>query len=282
MEYKLLTTAAEIDCFTSVLKENKRTTIALDFEGEFNLHAYGERLCLIQIYDGSNAFIIDPMVADMDAVKRLFEDEKILKIMWDAQSDLSLIVNGYSMTIKSVFDLRPSANLLELPKKDYASVASEILGIEKKSGKSTFQKYNWMRRPIDKDAVEYALDDVLHLHNLRDAIIPKLLEKNLLNEYLRQVMIIQNRSYVRVPGQRHKKMKGYRYMESSEKELLKTIFNLRDGFARKLDWPPHRVIPNPDLLDIAKGAKSPNNIRFDRKLKESVKQEIITDLKKAI
>ena len=35
-------------------------SIAVDFEGEFNLHIYGEHLCLIQIFDGSVYYIIDP------------------------------------------------------------------------------------------------------------------------------------------------------------------------------------------------------------------------------
>ncbi|HAK47561.1 MAG TPA: hypothetical protein DCO79_16770 [Spirochaeta sp.] len=279
MEYRILESADEINEYTEGLKKNKQTTIAVDFEGEFNLHAYGERLCLVQIYDGNDAWIIDPLKADMQAVKKLFEDERILKIMWDAQSDISLIVNGYSMTMKSVLDLRPAADLLELPKKDYASVTSELLGIEKKAGKSMFQKYNWMRRPIDKAAVEYALNDVLHLHSLRDEVFTKLHAQNLMNEFFRLNMIVQNRNYVRIPGQRHKKMKGYRYLSSSEKKKLKIMFEIRDGFAQRLNWPPHRVIANPDLIELSKGFANPDYIRFDRKLKPAIREEIILELR---
>jgi ribonuclease D len=35
-------------------------SIAVDFEGEFNLHIYGEHLCLVQIYDGKDFYLIDP------------------------------------------------------------------------------------------------------------------------------------------------------------------------------------------------------------------------------
>ncbi|MDC7227091.1 MAG: ribonuclease D [Spirochaetales bacterium] len=279
MEFKILESTQEIYSFIERLKSENLTTIAMDFEGEFNLHVYGEKLCLIQIFDGCEAYIIDPLKADMSAVKKLFEDEKILKIMWDAQSDISLVVNGYSMTIKSVLDLRPAADLLELTKKDYASVTAEILEIEKKAGKSRFQKYNWMRRPIDKAAVEYALNDVLHLHALRDEVFKRLYDKNLINEFFRLNMIVQNRNYVRVPGQRHKKMKGYRYLSSNEKKKLKKIFDIRDSFARELNWPPHRVIANPELIEISKGITDPGNIRFDRKITPAVRQEIILKIR---
>ncbi|MBI9109118.1 MAG: 3'-5' exonuclease [Spirochaetales bacterium] len=278
MEYRKLITAREIDDFTDALKKNGTTSIALDFEGEFNLHVYGEKLCLIQISDGKEAFLIDPFDADLGAVKRLFEDEKIMKIMWDASSDISLIVNGYSMTIKSVLDLRPAADLLELPKRDYSSVVSEILGIEAKTNKSRFQKYNWITRPIDDEAIVYALGDVLHLHSLKDAILRLIYEGGHLEEYMRQNLIVQNRNYLRVPGQRHKKMKGYKYLSSDEKTRLKSIFNLRDGWARELNWPPHRVIPNPELIDLSKGYINYRGIHFDRNMSGKIKTGILDAL----
>ena len=282
MEYLQLSNAKEIDEYTEELKKSGRTIIALDFEGEFNLHVYGEKLCLVQIYDTRDAVIIDPLAADIKAVGRLLEDEKILKIMWDAQSDMSLVVNGYSMTIKSVLDLRPAADLLELTKKDYSSVISELLGIENKIDKSRFQKYNWLNRPIEAESVEYAINDVLHLHALKDAVLSRLYESGKLDEFIRLNMIIQNRDYLRKPGQRHKKMKGYRYLDSSEQHLLKNLFELRDGFAKNLNWPPHRVIPNPDLLNLSKRGITPERIYFDRKIKKSVEAEIISGIKKLL
>ncbi len=38
--------------------------IALDIEAENNPHAYGEKLCLIQIFDGIDSIIIDPLKID--------------------------------------------------------------------------------------------------------------------------------------------------------------------------------------------------------------------------
>ncbi len=278
MEYRKLINAQEIDGYAEDLRKRGASSIALDFEGEFNLHVYGEKLCLIQISDGREAVIIDPFKADMAAVKRLLENEKVLKIMWDASSDISLVVNGYSMTIKSILDLRPAADLLGFPKKDYSSVISRVLGIEATTAKSKFQRYNWIRRPIDDEAIRYALGDVLYLHKLKDAIFNRLIEEGHIEEFFRQNMIVQNRNYLRVPGQRHKKMKGYRYLNTEEKERLKKFFNLRDGWARNLNWPPHRVIPNPELIELSKGNINAREIRFDRKMNGNFKTEILNTL----
>ena len=50
-------------------KQREISSIAMDFEGEFNLHIYGEHLCLIQIFDGQEYFLIDPFKVSKEALK---------------------------------------------------------------------------------------------------------------------------------------------------------------------------------------------------------------------
>ena len=277
MAYRIFKDAASLDSYHQSLHSNGTTIIALDFEGEFNLHAYGETLCLIQIFDGENEIIIDPFDVPREAIKKLLEDEKIMKIMWDASSDLSLVINGYDMTIKSILDLRPAADLLDLPKKDYSSVLQSILK-QQTMNKSRFQRYNWMKRPVEADAIRYALDDVLHLFSLKDALLKRIYEGDHMDEYLRLNLLAQNRNYLREPGQRHKKMKGYRYLRREEQDRLKRLFDLRDTKAQKLNWPPHRVIPNPQLMDLARGDLRPEKISFDRKMQAVFRTGLINEL----
>ncbi len=279
MKYRELKSKREIHGYLEELKDEDVHRIALDLEGEFNLHVYGERLCLLQIYDGREPLIIDPLKAEDDAWKLILEEEKILKIMWDASSDISLLVNGYETTIRSVLDLRPAADLLDLPKKDYASVLSSMLGIETKA-KKKFQRYNWMRRPIDSEALEYAVDDVLHLPALRDEILERLHAAGELEEFFHRNIIVQNRDYKRKPGQRHKKMKGYRYLKGGEKEMLRRLFNVRDSHARRIDLPPHNLIANPDLMELSRGNIRPEELRFAGRIRTEDRERVVEELRK--
>ena len=281
MKYKWIKDRSTLQAYVDGLKSEKRTSLALDLEGEFNLHVYGERLCLIQVYDGRDAIIIDPLTLDPSALKLLFEDEKLLKVMWDASSDMSLLVNGYDTTIKSVLDLRPAADVLEFPKKDYSSVLQTVLGIETKT-KKKFQRYNWLRRPIDSEAIEYAIDDVRHIPALKDELIKRLYAAGQLEEFYHRNLIVQNRNYLRVPGQRHKKMKGYRYLKKPQQELLRRLFDLRDRHARQLDLPPHNVIPNPDLMQLSRREVPPEKLQFARWIKPRDRQQITAELKREL
>ncbi|MFW6209188.1 MAG: HRDC domain-containing protein [Spirochaetota bacterium] len=281
MEYKQINSKNALQAYVDTLRSEQRTSIALDLEGEFNLHVYGERLCLIQVYDGRDAVIIDPLKIETNALKLLFEDEKLLKVMWDASSDMSLLVNGYDTTIKSVLDLRPAADVLDFPKKDYSSVLQSVLGVETKT-KKKFQRYNWLRRPIDPEAIEYAIDDVRHIPALRDELFNRLYAAGQLEDFFHRNLIVQNRNYLRIPGQRHKKMKGYRYLKKPQQELLRRLFDLRDRHARRLDLPPHNVIPNPDLMQLSRRELSPEKLQFARRIREQDRRRIVEELNREI
>ena len=56
-------------------------SVAMDFEGEFNLHIYGEHLCLIQLFDGSSFFLADPFNLSEAVLRTFFEEKDMEKIM---------------------------------------------------------------------------------------------------------------------------------------------------------------------------------------------------------
>ncbi|MCK4516229.1 MAG: 3'-5' exonuclease, partial [Spirochaetaceae bacterium] len=50
------------------LKERGTRVIAIDLEGEFNLHVYGERFCLLQVFDGQEEVVVDPFTTSIDLI----------------------------------------------------------------------------------------------------------------------------------------------------------------------------------------------------------------------
>ena len=136
-----LKTKEEIDQYLDTMSDSNPDMIAIDIEGEFNLHCYGEHLCLVQIYDGTNEIIIDPFkLKDFAALKSIFEKRDLLKIMYDATSDAALLSVEYGIRIKSILDLRPAVMLLDYQKQSLSNVLAAELGIDpgnKKSFKPT-------------------------------------------------------------------------------------------------------------------------------------------------
>jgi len=281
MNYIEIESSAELRSFLRKFDDNEQHVIALDIEAESNLHAYGEKLCLTQIFDGLNSIIIDPFKIDNDTLKLFFENTNILKVMYDAGSDLSLLKNTAGIEIKSILDLRPAADLLYYEKKDLHSVIAFELGIflEKKR---KFQQYNWLKRPLSEQAIDYALNDVLHLLALKDVILAKMYAKKLLESFILKNLQIQNKDYTRNPEDKYRKINGYSRLQSDKKPVFRRVFDIREKYAKRFNMPPHNVIRKSDLINIVKDPDSIDRIRFIKRISIDVIHKILNELRIAV
>jgi len=261
--------------------EKGEHTIALDIEAENNLHAYGEKLCLVQIFDGVDSIIIDPLNIDTDSLKLLFENPKVLKVMYDAGSDLSLLKNAHNMEIKSILDLRPATELLNYDKKDLHSVIACELGITLEQ-KRKYQKYNWIKRPLSEEAVDYAINDVIHLLILKDIILAKLYVKKLFEPYFLKNLQIQNKDYTRDPEDKYRKISGYSRLERDKKPVFRKVFDIREKYAKRFNMPPHNVIPKTDVIKIVKDPDFIDRIRFTKRIRIELVQKILNELRMTV
>lgn len=276
-----ITRTAGLRSYLKSLHEKGNHMIALDIEGDSNLHAYGEKLCLIQIYDGVEEVIIDPFKMDGAVLKRLFESTHVLKVMYDAGSDLALLQNAYDIRAKSILDLRPAVELLAYEKKDLHSVIACELNIVLE-GKRRYQRYNWIRRPLSDDAITYALNDVIFLLSLKDILLAKLYSRKIVEPFFLKNLQIQNRDYVRSLEDRYRKVSGYTRLNEKHRTVFRRIFNTRDKYAKLYDIPPHHVLHKADMLHLASDARYLEKIRVSKKIDAHSQKEMLEDLRKAI
>ena len=250
-----LKTDREIYAYLDALDKHGRKMIAVDVEAELNLHCYGEHLCLIQIFDLENELIIDPLqFRSSEGIKRFFENPDVIKIMYDSSSDAALLDTAYGIKLRSVLDLRPAVALLKYPKQSLAHVLSEELG-NAPLNKKKFQQYNWMRRPLDKAAIEYAMGDVRYLFRLKDALFDKLRINGLMETYIIQNRQLQEgKNSKKVKPAKYEKAKGYHGLDKTRQEMFKELFLVRDAFAKELNKPPDYVFSNVKLLELCRNA----------------------------
>jgi ribonuclease D len=280
MNYLKIESRAELKSYMKKLHIKEQHVIALDLEAESNLHVYGEKLCLTQIFDGINSIIIDPFNIDNDSLKLLFENPKILKVMYDAGSDLSLLKNAHNVEIKSILDLRPGVELLDYDKKDLHSVIACEIGITLEK-KRKYQQYNWTRRPVSEQAIDYALNDVIHLLILKDIILAKLYVKKLFEPFLLKNLQIQNKDYTREPEDKYRKISGYSRLGDDKKAVFRRVFDVREKYARQFNMPPHNVIHKSDVINIVKDPEFIDSMRFTKRISIDVVQKIVNELRKA-
>ncbi len=266
MNYLALQTEREVcDYFSSL---NSRS-IALDIEGEYNLHEYGEKLCLIQIYDRNDFVIIDPFDFDNEALTGIFEQQHLVKVMYDASSDLSLLKNGYNITCPSIIDLKAAVDLLGHRRPNLYAVLETYLAI-RLGRKKKYQTYNWTKRPIAHNALEYALNDVKYLLELKDILMEHLGARGLVEQFFLKNSIIQHKDYTRPPGVRIRRTQGFLALSPAEKRQFERIFAIREKYAKAVNMPPNNVIANHELITIAKNSEHLKSVQFSKKLKSRI------------
>lgn len=228
-------------------KWEKKDSISVDFECEYNLHIYGEHLCLIQVYDGEGFFLIDPRskLVTPSSLLRFFS-LKTEKLWFDIQGDASLIYKKYNAKISNAFDVRVPARLLGFDG-NLISLEKEFLGLDIQINKKKNQTANWLKRPLDRENIEYALLDVKYLFALKKALMLEIEKKGLqaeCNSLLEKVRIVKE------PKPGWKNISGWDRMNRTEKAYAKAIFVARDKIAKRFNVPPNRVLEKHTLLSL--------------------------------
>lgn len=111
--------------------------------------------------------------------------------------------------------------------------------------------HNWTRRPIDKQAIEYALSDVAYLFSLRAILLDKILSQGLIGLLLEQ-FVKKEYDYEKIPTPTIFKSREFGDLHKDEKERVKSIYEIREKYAKEQNCPANDMIKNSDLLTIAK------------------------------
>jgi ribonuclease D len=275
-EYTYIATDSAFTDYLGRLKQRGTLTIAVDLEGEFNLHVYGERFCLLQIYDGHEQVAVDPQTTSIDLIKSLLENRNLLKITYDCLSDRALLFKAHGITMNSILDLRPAVEILDFEKQDLQSVLSASLGQSESGNKKRFQQYNWTRRPIEDAAIAYAMKDVLHLFELKDRLLADLVRTSKLEVYILENLKRQDRlpPIDRQPGVF--RSGRHRALKPDQQQRFRHLYDVRERYARTLDLPPNTVVSNNDLFALAAGTITLDQVRGNRR----VPNQTLEDLKK--
>ena len=182
--------------------------VAIDTEAD-SLHAYPEKLCLLQVGISAGNFLVDPLAGlNLSPLLAVFKQHEI--ILHGGDYDLRMLRKDLDFFPSAVFDTMLGARLLGVREFGLNNLVSRFLGIALEKGP---QKANWARRPLTPRMEEYARNDTAHLRPLSDLIRVQLEEKGRL-QWHREMCdrLIADNSHVpppdpdqtwRIKGSRH-------------------------------------------------------------------------------
>lgn len=279
-EYTYISTDRELTDYLRRLAERGARTVAIDLEGEFNLHVYGERFCLLQVYDGREEVVVDPLTVSIPLIKTFLENRELLKIFYDCTSDRALLYKAHRIELNAILDLRPAVELLGFDRQDLKSVLDSTIGLHEEGSKKRFQQYDWTRRPIDEAAIEYAVQDVRYLFALKDVLLDRLTRSGQLDAFILENLKRQDHlpEVDRKPGifrsTRHRRLNG------AQKREFERMHVIRERYAKELDLPPNTVLSNDNLFSLARGEMAPNELRGNRRVPDDVVRALADEIRR--
>jgi len=223
--------------------------IAVDTESN-SLHAYQERVCLIQISTIKQDYLVDPLaISSLTPLGEVFANPVVQKVFHAGDYDLTCLKRDYAFTFANYFDTSLAA----------AAVGEENLGLsnllEKYFGFKVDKKYqraDWGKRPLEPEMLRYAQSDSHFLLPLRDRLLPRLQANGRLPMVLEDSAALANQT---PPMKNHTedvwRVKGINGMQPRALSLLQQLNHLREELARQQDVPLFKVMSDAALIEIA-------------------------------
>lgn len=146
--------------------------IAVDTEAD-SLHAYPEKLCLLQISIPGADELLDPLSSmDMRPLLETVHEREL--VFHGADYDLRLLRKSWGFVPVAIVDTMLASRLLGCREFGLTNLVSKYLGVPLEKGP---QKANWARRPLTQRMESYARNDTHYLKPLADLLQSELKQK---------------------------------------------------------------------------------------------------------
>jgi ribonuclease D len=230
--------------------------IGIDLEFDDMRYRYGRHLALVQVFDGTAAYLIDPlplpdMAADLEPLFKVLRDPAVAKVFHSCKSDILLLDEVFGVHCRNIVDTSVQFTLLAAEDNNISlgRLISTEMGFEVDKGE---QKSNWLKRPLTEAQKEYAANDVLFLFDLTDKLTARLAELGRVHWAEQENAALEDVRYSRDDLRPWTRNAAKYKITPQELPLFRELYKLREKLAKELDRPPYHVISNDRLVELTR------------------------------
>jgi ribonuclease D len=229
---------------------SNKAFLAIDTEFVRN-HTYYPILALIQICDGEQIALIDPVALDdLSPLMKVLYDESITKVLHSARQDLEILYCMNEAVPKNIFDTQIAAALLGFGEQiGYAALVKQLLRIELDKSQT---RTDWLKRPLSKKQLLYAADDVRHLAKVYPLQKSRLEQQGRLAWLKNDFGFLSSvDTYKPTPDTIWRKIKGVNRLKPLQLAIIQQLCAWREQEAVKLNKPRRRILHDEVLIELA-------------------------------
>ena len=225
--------------------------VAVDTEAD-SLHAYPEKLCLLQISIPDLDELVDPLARiNLSPVLQALGQHEL--IMHGADYDLRLLRKHHDFVPRAVFDTMLAARLLGVTMFGLTNLVSQYLNVTLEKGS---QKADWARRPLTPRMEDYARNDTRYLKPVADQLRAALEARGRLEWHREMCARLVVECSVIQPSEPDTawRIKGSHKLSRPALAVLREIWEWREKEALAANRPPFFILAHESLANIAAAA----------------------------
>ena len=248
MDYQYIDSPGQLAGVVSACKQVDVLAIDTEF---IRVSTYYPIVGLVQIYNGQECFIIDPVTVDLSFLAPILTAPEITKIFHACSEDLEVFQHTLRIHPAPVFDTQIAAAVLGVGfSMSYQNLVNYYMGITVPKGET---RSDWLQRPLTRGQIEYAALDVIYLYQVYQLQKKCLLEQGRLAwvEEECQQMGVDN-AITMDPNDFYKRLKSAQRLKPRELNVLRALCSWREVMARRQDAPRNRIVDQKSLIAMVK------------------------------
>ncbi len=243
------------------------------------------RLALLQIAVDDAIALIDPLAFDARALRVWLEAAPRICVLHSASEDIEVLRDLLPHGLPQLFDTQIAAAFAGLGAGvGYQRLVSDLLAVELPKDAT---RSDWMRRPLSQQQHTYAVQDVLHLHALREMLENKLHARGYVDWFMEDCVRLLRRADAPADAQPQRSFRAAAHWPDSSLARLRALLLWRDAAARRWDVPRAWLLRDEHCADLA--LDPPANLttleartRGQRALRQPVRAELWEHLQQPI
>lgn len=248
-DYDYIDSDAELARFCARLADATYCVIDTEFIRE---STYYPELALIQIASDDQLGCIDPLaITEFGPLAELLFKDELLKVFHSSSQDLEILYQKFGQVPSPVFDTQLAAAVLGYNHQiSYADLVQQITGVslEKKHTRA-----NWLRRPLSRDELDYAMDDVRYLLAVYKDISARLESGRRLSWIEKDLRAMsESKTYQVDETQLWKKLRGVQKLKGERLQIANDLCCWRENVAQRQNRPRRWIAKDDTLVEIAR------------------------------
>jgi ribonuclease D len=217
------------------------------------------KLCLLQLAAGGRIWCVDTLrIGSLDPLIPALTAAVARKVIHAARQDLEAVYLSAKRVMTPVFDTQIAAGCIGLkPQVGYAELVKTLLDVTVPKGQT---RTDWSKRPLTREQLEYAADDVLYLGDVASHLLLRLRELGREHWVSEDCLALEDkRLYEPDPAQAWGRLRGLAQLAPPSRARAKAIAVWREKLARTRDLPRAWILSDAAIFSVAQGSVPPLN-----------------------